>query len=156
MFIKSPYYPPEDATNLFYSSVSNQAEQKQWSIMERIHFANGCHFFTACHKERPQESYAIDFAGPNFLDYRPQLRFRCTLKSDTLSRYNWSIQLRPIETALIKRIDGDRTIRKIIADASDSNLLVNMKSIELEQLAKNLFQRLWRLDFLVMGLTASN
>jgi hypothetical protein len=122
--------------------------------MERINFVNGCHFFTACHKERPQKNYAIDFAGLNFLDYRPQLRFRSALNIDTIFRYNWSIQLSPIETALIKRIDGDRTIRKIIADASHSNLLVNMKSVELEQLAKNLFQRMWRLDFLVMGLTA--
>jgi SAM-dependent methyltransferase len=156
MYIKSPYYPPEDTTNLFYSSVSNQPDQKQWSIMERIQIQNGCHFFTACHKERSQKSYAIDFAGSNFLDYRPQLRFRCALNSDTLSRYNWSIQLRPIETVFIQRIDGERTIRKIMADASHSNLLVNMKSVELEQLAKNLFQRLWRLDFLVMGLATSN
>jgi hypothetical protein len=156
MFMKSPYYPPADITNVFYSSVSNQTEQKQWSIMERIQIENGCHFFTACHKKRPQKSYVIDFADATFLDYRPQLRFRCALHGDTLSRHNWSMQLRPIEIALIQRIDGERTIRKIISDISHSNLLVNMKSVELERIAKNLFQRLWRLDFLVMGLATSS
>ena len=154
--MKSPYYPPADIANVFYSSVSNQTEQKQWSIMERIQIENGCHFFTACHKERPQKSYVIDFADATFLDYRPQLRFRCALHGDTLSRHNWSMQLRPIEIALIQRIDGERTIRKIISDISHSNLLVNMKSAELERLAKNLFQRLWRLDFLLMGLVTSS
>jgi SAM-dependent methyltransferase len=152
MYIKSPYYSPANPSNAFHSYVLKQSEEMQWSIMERINFENGCHFFTACRRDRPQESYKIDFADSNFLDYRPELRFRCTLNGDTLSRYNWSTQLGPIETAFIQRIDGDRTIRKIIADASQTNLLVNMKMTELEKLAKNLFQRLWRLDFLVMGL----
>jgi SAM-dependent methyltransferase len=156
MFIKSPYYPPIKSSNAFYDSVLKQPEEKQWSLMERINFENGCHFFTACRKERPKETYKIDFASSNFLNYLPQLRFRCSLSGDILSRYDWSVQLSPLEVAFLERSNGHRTIGVIISEIALGSQSINRTPEELEQLARISFQRFWRLDFLEMHLVASN
>jgi len=152
IFIKSPYYPPINSSNAFYASVLSQPEEKQWSLMERINFENACHFFTACRKDRPKETYKIDFVSSNFLNYIPELRYRCSLNGDILSRYNWSTQLSTLETELIKPIDGSLTIGKIIAKILPENQVNDEAAEELEQLARITFQKLWRLDFLAMGL----
>ncbi len=152
MFIKSPYYLPPSEANDFYSLALMQPEEMQWSIMERINFENGCHFFTACHKSRSQETYKIDFSSLAFLDYIPEFRFRCTLQAGILYRYNWSTQLNPIETMLIERVDGRNNIRKILSDISHLKAIV---PFDLDELGRATFQRLWRLDFLLMGLKPS-
>ena len=152
LFIKSPYYPPANVSNTFYSSVLALPDEKQWSIMERINIENGCHFFTACRKERPIESYKIDFSTLKFLDYKPQLRYRCSLQGSELSRFNWSTQLNSIETMLLERVDGHRTIKQILSELSLMDHLKNSYQSQLEQIARSTFQKLWRLDFLLIGL----
>ena len=106
----------------------------------------------ACHKDRSKDSYKIDFSTSKFLDYLPQLRFRCSLSGNLLSRHNWSTELSSFEVKIVERINGQRSIGEIITELSLNNLLANHKLEELKQLVKMSLQRLWQLDFLVMGL----
>jgi hypothetical protein len=71
--LKAPYAVPEDPDNAFLTAIAQLPREQQWSVMERMHFRNGCHFFTACRADRPERSYRIDFAAERFLDYVPSL-----------------------------------------------------------------------------------
>ena len=152
LFMKSPYCPPTHSSSAFYSSVAGLPEQKQWSIMERINFGNACHFFTACREDRPIMRYKIDFNADAADQYVPSLRYRCTLNGSALSRYNWTTNLNQAETLFMQHIDGQRTIAEIVGLASQANLFVNTPPAELQILAKFLFQLLWKLDFVAIGL----
>ena len=71
--LKAPYYPHDlsDRGSVFYPAVNALPETKLWSVMERIHTLNACHFFMACRADRPKESYTIDFSTADSLDYVP-------------------------------------------------------------------------------------
>ena len=152
LFMKSPYYPPHSSTSKFYSSVTELPEERQWSIMERINSTNACHVFTACRQDRQQKNYKIDFTSMSMADYVPSFRYRCTLNDRILSRYNWSICLDLGETEIIQQVDGHRTIKEIIDGASESGVVVKSTQVDFEKNGHVLFQRLWQLDFLSMGL----
>ena len=56
---KAPYYPhdvfaPPDE---LYAVLNALPENELWSVVERIHTLNGCHFFIACRPDRPRERY---------------------------------------------------------------------------------------------------
>jgi hypothetical protein len=121
--------------------------------MERVNIRNGCHFFTACRGDRLKETYVIDFESAGILDAVPSLRYRCGFSGNQLSRYNWTMPLDPVQVALLEQMDGLRTIREIVGAASQNGVLPQRSQAELEQFATSLFQSLWRLDFLAMGLT---
>ncbi len=52
----------------------------------------------------------------------------------------------------MQHIDGQRTIAEIVGLASQANFFVNTPPAEFQVLAKFLFQLLWKLDFVAMGL----
>ena len=120
--------------------------------MERVNIRNACHFFTACRADRPRGTYAIDFAAPRALDFVPSFRHRCGLSGNELSRHNWTTTLDAVQVALAGQVDGRRTIREIIAAASQRGALPQGSQADHEQFAKTFFQSLWRLDFVAMGL----
>ena len=152
VFLKSAYYPPMVSTSSFHAAVAALPEQRQWSIMERVNIRNACHFFTACRADRPTAAYRIDFASSESLDYVPSLRYRCGLNGNEIFRCNWSTTLDPVQSAIAWQMDGRRTIREIIAAAGQGGELPQRSQAELEQFAKTLFQSLWQLDFVAMGL----
>jgi SAM-dependent methyltransferase len=152
LFLKSAYYPPMVSTSAFHAAVAALPEQKQWSIMERVNIRNACHFFTACRADRPTASYRIDFASADALDYVPSLRYRCGLNGNEISRPSWSTKLDAVQVALAQQMDGRRTIREIVAAAGKGGPLQPRSEDELGQFAKTLFQSLWQLDFVAMGL----
>ena len=154
LFLKSAYYPPVDSTNAFHTSVAALPERQQWSIMERINIRNACHFFTACRADRPRAAYAIDFASSASLDYVPMLRYRCELSGSQILRPDWTMTLDPVQTALLQQMDGRRTIREIVVAATQRGELPLWSPAELDQLGTSLFQSLWQLDFLAMGLSS--
>ena len=119
--------------------------------MERINTRNACHFFTACHADRPRERYVIDSASEEALDYVPSLRYRCGLNGSQLSRPGWTMSLDPVQAALLQQMDGRRTIREIMVAASQRGELPPQSQAELDQLGKSVFQLLWRADFLAIG-----
>ena len=147
--LKSPYYPPLPPGNSFYEAVSALPLADQWAVMERVNSRNACHFFMACHPERPASTYDIDFASPRWADYVPSLRYRVVLAGPRLARHDWAITLDPIDLAVVRRIDGLRTMRQVIDAAARDE---GRAPAELEEGARGLVQSLWQRDFLAMGI----
>ena len=156
--LKAPYYahdlfaPPGG----FYPAVNALPEAKQWSVMERIHTLNACHFFMACRPQRPRGSYTIDFSTIDALDYVPLMRMRCGHSGTELFRPDWRMSLNPAQLQFVQQVDGLRTIREIAAAVAQSGVSPRASAAELEKFGRKLFQSLWRLDFLAMALNGNS
>jgi SAM-dependent methyltransferase len=147
----APYYPHDLSArpNEVHLAINALPEPTLWSAMERLHTANACHFFMACRPERPKDSYAIDFSTPDCLNYVPLMRMRCGLSGNELFRPDWRTTLTSDQLSFVQRVDGRRGIGEIAASvAQDSGADLQ----DAERFARNLFQSLWRLDFLTMAL----
>jgi hypothetical protein len=157
-FLKAPYYAHDliAAPNGLYPAVNALPEVKQWSVMERVQTSNGCHFFMACRPDRPKESYAIDFSTEDSLDYVPLFRMRCGLSGNEIFRPDWRMSLNAAQLPFLQHIDGRRTIREIAADVAQGVVPQRANVADLEKFGRKLFQSLWRLDFLTMGLNADS
>ena len=105
----------------------------------------------ACREDRPKESYTIDFSAEDSPDYVPMYRTRCGLSGSEIFRSDWRMNLNAAQLPFVQRIDGRRTIREIAAEVAQSGARRGDVA-ELEKFARKLFQSLWRLDFLAMGL----
>jgi SAM-dependent methyltransferase len=143
-FLKAPYYPLMAPGDPFAARVATLPAERQWAVMERVNARNACHFFTACRTDRPADTYRIDFASPGFVDYVPSLRYRCEVRGASIARSDWATPLDADQLALVQRMDGTRTIADIM-DGTGASV----------QYARELFQSLWQLDFVAMGLQES-
>jgi len=152
LFLKSSYYPFESSSSPFHAAVAALPEWKQWSIMERINIGNACHFFTACQPNRLRNTYKIDFASAEAMDYVPSLRYRCEFLGNQIMRHDWSMTLDPVKLSIILQMDGFRTIREIVFAAGQLGALAQYSQADLDKLGKAFFQSLWQLDFVAMGL----
>lgn len=151
-FMKACYYPPVNPTNDFEASLAALPEARQWAAMERINSRNACHFFTACRADRPTARYRIDFASPAATDYVPALRYRCGLEGDEILRPGFRRRLDPLALALAQQIDGRRTLREIVNDASRRGGLPQRDAAEGEALGRQVCRALWQDDFLAIHL----
>jgi hypothetical protein len=153
-FLKSPYYPPTltEPGNEFYAGVNQLPPKKIWSVMERVNTLNGCHFFLATHADRPTSSYRIDFSAPNALDYVPLFRLRAGISGQDIYRHDWTVCLDPTHLAFAQYINGELSIREIARRVAQSGLLSSDQS-ELELIALELFEGLWRFDFIAIDLS---
>ena len=153
-FLKTSYYPPmlTDPSE-FHSAVNALEPRKLWSTMERIRTQNACHFFLACHSDRPTESYRIDFSSGRALDYVPLLRLRCRVAGEQIVRPGWNLRLDPTHLAFAQQVDGERTIREVVERVAQSGVLGRSDQTELEYIALELFESLWRMDFIAVDLT---
>lgn len=151
-FLKTPYYPPNltEPANEFYAAVNALPKEQMWSVMERIKTVNACHFFLACRPERPTDSYNIDFSSSDALDYVPLLRHRCGVSGTEIFRSDFRLTLEPTRLALVQFIDADRTIREIAELVAHGGLLRRADAADIEGIAIELFEGLWRLDFLAI------
>ncbi len=150
--INAPYYPHDwftPGTGL-YPAVNALPEQKLWSMMERLHVLNACHFFMACHRDRPEESYKIDFSTDDALDYVPLMRMRCGLDGNEIVRPDFRMGLNNAQLSFVRGVDGRSTIREIAGQVAQNGDRARMADVE--QFGRKLFQSLWRLDFLAMRL----
>ena len=156
-FLKTSYYPPmlTEPGNGFYAAVNQLPPEKIWSVMERIRTLNACHFFLACHPDRPLDNYRIDFSAGRALDYIPLMRLRGGIQGDEIYRPGWRIRLNPTHLAFAQQVDGERSIRDIAARVARSGLL-STDQTELESLALELFEGLWRTDFIAVDLSAAS
>ncbi len=152
--LKAPYYHHDllTAAPEFYPVLSALPERKIWSVMERIHTLNACHFFLACRTDRPQESYAVDFSTKDSLDYVPLMRMRCGLSGSQLLRPDWRMTLNAAQLPFVQNVDGTRTIGEIAAIVAQGRGPGRGRIADFEKFGRKLFQALWRLDFLAMGL----
>jgi hypothetical protein len=156
-FLKTSYYPPTltEPGNEFYAAINQLPDPKKWAVMERIKTLNACHFFLATHADRPKESYRIDFSASNALDYVPLMRLRCGVSGQEIYRPGWRVQLDPTHLAFTQHIDGERSIREIAARVAQSGVLAVADQAELEYIGLELFEGLWRMDFIAIDLTAA-
>jgi len=154
MFLKAPYYAPRNTTSAFLASVADLPKEQQWSIMERLNPRNACHYFLACRAERPENSYAIDFPSDRAKDYLPSLRLACSLEHQTIYRYNWQLQLDPVQAALVSHADGHTSISLIVQTVLNDAQFPLLNESQLSAVAVETFQMLWQLDFLAMGISA--
>jgi SAM-dependent methyltransferase len=154
-FLKASYYPPTltEPGNRFYAAVNQLEPQKIWAVMERIKTLNACHFFLACHPSRPEQKYRIDFTSSRALDYVPMLRLRCGIRGDEIYRPGWTVRLDPTHLAFAQHIDGDRSIREIAERVAISGVLASTDQAALEYTGLELFEDLWRTDFVGMDLS---
>ena len=109
----------------------------------------------ACHPERPKESYSIDFSTEDSLDYVPLLRLRCGLSGNEIFRSDWRMSLNSAQLPFVQYVDGRRTIREIAACVAQSGESRRGGVADVEKFGRKLFQALWRLDFLAMGLATT-
>lgn len=157
-FLKAPYYHHDllSASTNFSPAVNRLTETQLWSVMERIHTTNACHFFMACHPQRPKESYAIDFSAMDSLDYIPVMRMRCGLSGSNIFRPGWQLGLNNAQLPFVQNIDGSRTIREIAARVAQANDGQRGNTAVVEKFGRRLFEALWRLDFVAMALNPSH
>ena len=157
LLVKAPYYPHElfAPGTAAYQAIHGLPEAELWSVMERIHTTNACHFFMACRPDRPKESYTIDFSAEGSLDYVPMFRLHCGLSGSEIFRSDWRKNLNATQLPFVQRIDGRCTIREIASSVAQSGSR-RADVAELEKFGRKLFQSLWRLDFLAMGLKADS
>ncbi len=152
--LKAPYYAHDllGPASSFDRAVNTLPETKLWSVMERIHTLNACHFFMACHADRPKECYTIDFSTTDSLDYVPLMRMRCGILGAEIFRPDWRMSLNPAQLPFVRNVDGRRTIRDIAARVAQSGESPEIGAARLEKFGRKLFQSLWRLDFVSMAL----
>jgi hypothetical protein len=146
------YYPESciGLDTLLYATLAQLPEAKLWSVMERLSTQNACHYFIACRPDRPRQRYAIDFSIPAFLAYVPGLRHRVRLEADAILRDRWQVPLDPTQMALLREVDGERSIDDIIQRFQASG--PQSMPPDLRDYAFNLFRSVWRLGFLWIGL----
>jgi SAM-dependent methyltransferase len=151
-FFKSGYYPlggyglPDGLT----STLSALPDIEVWSLMERIHAVNSCHFFVACRPERPKENYAVDFFAAATLDYVPIMRMGCGVSGGGVVMPHAKVPLSAERLLFAQLVDGRRTIREIAAVVARAP---QVGAADVETLARNVFQDLWRFDLLAMTRT---
>ncbi|MGB9303194.1 MAG: class I SAM-dependent methyltransferase [Mycobacterium sp.] len=153
-FLNAPYYPHDWFTPCSeqHRLINELPERKLWSIMERLHTFGGCHFFMACREDRPKESYRVDFSTADALDYVPVMRMRCGLEGNQIYRPGWCMPLNPAQLPFVRNVDGRHTIREIAAGVAKSGQSPGASVADLESFGRKLFESLWRLDFVSMGL----
>jgi SAM-dependent methyltransferase len=151
-FLKSQYYAPVPPAGGLYAAIAALPDRQQWSVMERINTRNACHFFTACRADRPRASYRIDFASPAILDAVPHFRYRCGRDGQSVFRPDWRMSLAPAQAAVLALVNGERTVREIIADVIRRETPPQRATGEGEEFVRTFFQSLWQRDFITMGL----
>ena len=150
-FHMKAYHPPilVEPDNEFLTAVSRLPERQMWAAMERLNNRNACHLFTACRPERPMRSYRVDFASPGALDFVPLWRTNTRVEGEGVIRHDgWTVTLGHVYLALVRGVDGERSIREIAALAAPSV----GDTAALEQAAVGLFDHLWKLDFIAVDL----
>jgi SAM-dependent methyltransferase len=145
-FFKAHYHPMPAPPGSFLARVASLPIERQWAVMERIQFQNGCHFFTACRRDRPRESYSIDFGGTSALRYVPSLRHRWSVEVSRLVHGSRFLALEPAEHAIVSLVDGHRTIGAIAGEASVERALPMFDAAGREAALAAFFHLLWKLD----------
>jgi SAM-dependent methyltransferase len=154
-FHKMPYYAHDlfgGKKSKFYPFIDALPDNKIWTVMERIQTSNTSHFFMACRPDRPKKHYKIDFSKVRSLDYVPLMQARCGVSGTEIFGPGWHLALSPEQAQFLQYVDGRRTIREIAECVAQAGDQPDIGASELGRLGRNLFQSLWRLDFVAMAL----
>jgi hypothetical protein len=96
----------------------------------------------------------IDFLTRASLDYVPMMRLQCGLSGADIVKRGGQMGLNARQLPFVQYVDGRRTIREIAERVAQSGESPRAGVADLEQFGRKLFQSLWRLDFVAMGLNA--
>jgi hypothetical protein len=132
---------------------------EQWRVVELLGQSLARVFPLVCHPDRPEADYTLDFSGDAWLDYVPSLRLRLEILSGqsdeanegspltttSIKRYGHRVQLTPLESELLMRVDGTRPIIEII----DDNALDESTAAQRVHVAREFFQRMAGWDHLL-------
>jgi hypothetical protein len=149
---KAAYYPHESFAlpDRLLSSLNARPDIEIWSLMERFHAVNTNHCFVACRPVRPTANYTVDFSSADALGYVPVMRDFCGVSgNDIVVMPNGRVPLNAVHVHFARLVDGRRTIREIAALVARDGAAAS-GAADVENLACNAFQNLWRLDLLAM------
>jgi SAM-dependent methyltransferase len=153
-FHKTPYYPHDilRPASGFTSALNRLPDTELWSAMERLQTLNATHFFLACRPERRAADYTIDFSTAESFDYVPLMRTACLLAGEEIFLPGAKLKLNRAQLPFVQHVDGRRTIRQIVGCVAQRAAVDPEDQAALQQFGRELFQSLWRLDFLAMAL----
>jgi SAM-dependent methyltransferase len=146
------YYPEGQLfmNDPLYKKINALPEQSIWQGMELFNDTLGTHGFCVCHPSRSESSYKINFNNRSFMDYVPVLRCKevsdekATGGSIAIKRGRFPAYiLSPIPAAILKQIDGKKTIRECYNQAG-------LEDKDNEADCKAVFQLLWRLSYIFL------
>jgi SAM-dependent methyltransferase len=151
---KSLYYPQESYAlpARLLSALNQLPDIEIWSLMERLNGLNAGHSFVACRPDRPKADYAVDFSSAEALGYVPVIRAFSGISGNEIVMPHGSVPLSAVQAPVIRLVDGHRTIGEIVALVAGDGAPAN-RVADVESFARNVFQNLWRLDFLAMART---
>ena len=151
---KSLYYPQESYAlpDRLLSALNALPDIEIWSLMERLQALNTSHCLVACRPDRPKADYAIDFSSAEALGYIPVMRAFSGVSGNDIVMPHGRVPLSPVQVPFIQLVDGRRTIREIAALVARDGA-PQPGAAGVENFARNVFQSLWRLDFLAMART---
>ena len=154
VLFKSLYYPHDSygLPDRLLSALNGLPDIEIWSLMERIQALITSHSFVACRPDRPKADYAVDFSSPEALGYIPVIRAFSGVYGNDIVMPQGKVPLSAVQAPFIQLVDGNRTIREIAALMARDRAAQHGVA-DVENLARNVFQSLWRLDFLAMART---
>ena len=154
LLFKSLYYPHESfgLPDRLLSALNGLPDIETWSLMERIQALITSHSFVACRPDRPKADYAVDFSSAEALSYIPVIRAFSGVYGNDIVMPQGRVPLSAVQAPFIQLVDGRRTIREIAALVARDRA-PQRGVADVENLARNVFQSLWRLDFLAMTRT---
>ena len=126
-----------------YRRINELPEREIWKATELLHGTLTMHSFYACRRERTPQTYALSFDGESFIDRVPVAADGVSLSVEpagvTLEQSRiGKISFRGIPAAIVRAIDGKRTIRECAqAAAAPSSGAV--------EICRDTFRVLWRL-----------
>jgi len=150
------YYPngqmPSDLP--LFARLEALPTQALWAAMELHHGGIGRHEFFCCRADRPASSFQLDFDGERFFDLVPMRRISRLIEPDPARGRRAAILRAPfpevsldeVQLRLFHCIDGQRSIRRCIAD---SNVAAGSPE-QLRAFAKQFFISLWRLGYALL------
>jgi hypothetical protein len=149
---KALYYPQEsDALpDRLLSALNGLPDVEIWSLMERLGAQSTNHSFVACRPDRPTVNYTVDFSSADALGYIPVMRAFGGVSGNGIMMPHGRVPLNAAHVPFIQLVDGRRTIREIAALVARDRA-PQPGAAEVESLARNACQNLWRLDLLAMA-----
>lgn len=75
------------------------------------------------------------------------------MRGQEIDRPGWSLRLSPTHLAFAQLVDGERTIGEIAERVTQTGVVARADQAELEAIGLELFEGLWRMDFIAVDLS---
>jgi hypothetical protein len=138
-------------------------DERRWFALAELFRGNlRTHTAVACRDDRPAASYAVNFRGRGWLDYKPVRNPGLEIEaghfpSGGVARLSWaahensaiSLLVSETQARLFDLMDGSRSIAEIV-EAAD------LRGVDSEELARGFFQALWSRDYAWFQVPASS